>query len=428
MFSPFARRMTSSTRATLVTGCLGLGACSVADGYGPRAIAYNVEATGARSSLSLLNVVRAAYRKPLQFTEVTSITGTASSSGTLAASLPVIGTGSALSPSTTLSGGPSFSVSSLSTQEFYQASEAPIDNQTIGLLLSQGFRPEVVFPLVMADVTIEDASKVTRVRMDVDNAKQFRSSYNYVLQLISAGLTFKPVKSSTQVGPSLTRNEAKDATLSLLRAADPTKEPTLGRIGKEPGFAVKKDATQYVLCFDPTLDVRARRELYGGDSNLFTAPLSATRRVRLVYNNSVSNPEFEIALPPSYRCGQSDKAKKDGPGGASPSGPRFTPRSLQGIYAYLGSLTRIELGLDHPAESIAVPGTEGPFTLFEVKAGGGRGTDTAADFGPETFHVSTDPTGSDASDEVLAIVAVLQALNSKATTLPAPVTTSILVR
>jgi hypothetical protein len=95
----------------------------------------------------LLNVVRASQRRPMQFTGLQSITGAASISGTSTLTAPF---GEAAhrprgssSPdvfglSGTVSGGPSFIVPVLDTQEFYEGILNPISLQIFDLLLGAG--------------------------------------------------------------------------------------------------------------------------------------------------------------------------------------------------------------------------------------------------------------------------------------------------
>src|SRR5215475_10653982 len=55
----------------------GLVACAVIDNYSGRAVDYNREAEQATEQALLLNVVRASLRRPMQFTSLQSITGSA---------------------------------------------------------------------------------------------------------------------------------------------------------------------------------------------------------------------------------------------------------------------------------------------------------------------------------------------------------------
>ena len=61
----------------------GLGGCTIVDQFSSRAVNYNLEAEQAQEQALLLNIVRASLRRPMQFTSLQSITGTASASGTI---------------------------------------------------------------------------------------------------------------------------------------------------------------------------------------------------------------------------------------------------------------------------------------------------------------------------------------------------------
>ena len=57
--------------------------CSIIDNYSWRAVDYNREAEQAQEQVLLLNVVRASLRRPMQFTSLQSITGSANVTGSL---------------------------------------------------------------------------------------------------------------------------------------------------------------------------------------------------------------------------------------------------------------------------------------------------------------------------------------------------------
>src|SRR6202012_63903 len=76
-------RNTFTKAFSVVVICLGLAACAVVDQYSGRAVMYNLQAEQAQEQALLLNVVRASLRRPMQFTGLQSITGTANASGSL---------------------------------------------------------------------------------------------------------------------------------------------------------------------------------------------------------------------------------------------------------------------------------------------------------------------------------------------------------
>src|SRR5262245_13737381 len=96
-----------------------IAGCAAVDQYSGRAVSYNLEAEAALEQGLLLNVVRAVHARPMQFTSVQSISGTASASSTTSLTAPV-GPHSNLTPKTavfsgTVSGGPTFTVPVLDT-------------------------------------------------------------------------------------------------------------------------------------------------------------------------------------------------------------------------------------------------------------------------------------------------------------------------
>ena len=86
----FLRSMSELRSLGLVAamGLIPLGGCAIVDQYGSRAIEYNDQAAASKSSTILLNIMRAAYREPLQFTDLSTVTGLASAQGSLNASIP----------------------------------------------------------------------------------------------------------------------------------------------------------------------------------------------------------------------------------------------------------------------------------------------------------------------------------------------------
>jgi len=126
----------------LLLGFLVLSSCTAVDEFSPRAITYNLAAERAQNQALLMNVARASLRRPMQFTTVQSVTGTASEGGTVQLTLPfgdhTSGNPNILQLIGTANGGPSFAVAVLDTQEFYQGITKPIKGQIIDYLLNEG--------------------------------------------------------------------------------------------------------------------------------------------------------------------------------------------------------------------------------------------------------------------------------------------------
>jgi hypothetical protein len=153
--------------------------CAVVDQYSGRAVVYNLEAEQAQEQSILLNVVRAYLRRPMQFTTVSTITGTASASAgaqyTLPTQIPFRPTtnGSSIAgfpPVPTwqftgsMSGGPAFTVPVLDTQEFYSGIMKPITGQMYDLYLQGNYPHDELFNLFVQRVIMtRDAPECRRV-------------------------------------------------------------------------------------------------------------------------------------------------------------------------------------------------------------------------------------------------------------------------
>jgi hypothetical protein len=165
-FLRLARRLTSAFAAASLAGC------AIVDKYSGRAVVYNIEAEQAQDQGILLNIIRAYLRRPMQFTTVSSITGTATATGSLQYSAPVnipfrpgsIGTSIAQFPAVntwtsggTLSGGPTFTIPVLDTQEFYNGILKPIPAQLWNLYTQQGYAQDLLVNLFVEKIVLRKA-------------------------------------------------------------------------------------------------------------------------------------------------------------------------------------------------------------------------------------------------------------------------------
>jgi hypothetical protein len=182
--------------------------------------------------------------------------------------------------------------------------------------------------------------------------------------------------------------------------------------------------SDYRFCFDP-IRSRDAKELYQ-DSNIVGVLQHAAYPivVPLAFANYAPIPGFTVEIPLKYICGHSEDRS------ASNVDLKFNLRSLEAMYYYLGSLARIELGLTTSEPTpLSYPGEDQkPFFLFNIKRGLPAFGDPSVIYGTESIYVSADPSGSDASAEVMRILADLQAIESKASNFPVPSTISILAR
>src|SRR6185437_15058628 len=155
--------MWGCVRAAVSFLVAALVGCSVVDDFSGRAVDFNLQAEQVQEQTMLLNIVRASLRRPMQFTGLQSITGSASISGNGSLSFPFGPPGhrppKSLSPDVlglggTISGGPTFIVQVLDTQEFYEGILNPISLQVFDYYLEQGFPPEMLFDLFVSKVVV----------------------------------------------------------------------------------------------------------------------------------------------------------------------------------------------------------------------------------------------------------------------------------
>jgi len=183
--------MWGCVRAAVSFLVAALVGCSVVDDFSGRAVDFNLQAEQVQEQTMLLNIVRASLRRPMQFTGLQSITGSASISGNGSLSFPFGPPGhrppKSLSPDVlglggTVSGGPSFIVPVLDTQEFYEGILNPISLQVFDYYLEQGFPPEVLFDLFVSKVVVtwvrENAPPGTGTGPDANCAKSTSNANN----------------------------------------------------------------------------------------------------------------------------------------------------------------------------------------------------------------------------------------------------------
>jgi hypothetical protein len=157
----------SALRSVTVTAlALGLTACTLVDEFSDRALTYNLEAEQAQTKNLLLNVVRASLRRPMEFSTVQTVQGTAAAKGDVSLLIPFghIPGANTLGLSGEVSAGTAqFADSILDTQEFYNGIIQPVAPSFINLLLKQGYPRSLIFYLFASSIEIdlEDGSRLT---------------------------------------------------------------------------------------------------------------------------------------------------------------------------------------------------------------------------------------------------------------------------
>jgi hypothetical protein len=244
------------TGILMLAAALGLAGCAIVDEYSGRAVAYNIEAEQAQDQQLLLNLVRASLRRPMQFTSVSSITGQQSVSGTASVTVPFsnVMTKSGVFGGS-VSGGPTFTVPVLDTQEFYRGILQGIPAELIDLLIHSGYSSELVFNLLIEKIEmtkVDDKecpahTHVTEcefyVLNDVSSDTQIELFHTLVRYLVALGMTTEPRDDPSKPPPannsgadsSGDNSNSKDTSSSSKSSPTPLPVP-------------------YVFCFAPKLN------------------------------------------------------------------------------------------------------------------------------------------------------------------------------
>jgi hypothetical protein len=421
--------------------CIGLpflmGGC-VADLFGDRAASYNQEAATNKDQTILTNIVRASLGRPLQFTDLTTVSGTASQSLSLAGVFPfamhrpsTVGISSTFSPTVTLSGGPTFSVANLSTKEFYSGILTPTELPILSYYLEQGdYIPSLLFSLIISNIIIRGPED-RRIPNNVENFDVFYRSLN---GLLAMGLTAERISKPIAEGPPLIPEEAK--------------EPKL--LGSLASGAAAGNTTLDLKPYDVPSDL-AKKE----DPNLLPAEYK-----RLKDHNQTIYYRLEKKSPsPNSRfCLDRAEVEKNLPGGRLPErfslrhpitirrgdviyvdinernlcgasarvgagvslkvseNVEFQTRSVKEIINYLGDIVRQGVPIMIGITPESKPTTE----LFRASEQPPQGRNISATVDGYTYYIDVSATDKDMSSRVIEILAELIALHNSAKDLPAP--------
>jgi len=277
-----ASRVASITALLSMPGILG---CAVIDNYSWRAVDYNKEAEVAQQQTLLLNIIRASMRRPMQFTSLQTVTGSANVTGSLQgtglqtnqtpfvslfpgttspnstnSALTRIMTGN-LTGNVAMGGTATFTVPVLDTQEFYQGILTPIPLQALDYYLQQGIPAELLFDLFvnrievtrLDDGTCRKFTFVNSVRDDL----QFGQFQTFIDYLVGSGLSAERINSVTPYGPPIPTPSAGPAsaeeTARILDAYSKVSAAGLdirqeGR-GDSARYRVQKKNSVFRLCF-----------------------------------------------------------------------------------------------------------------------------------------------------------------------------------
>ncbi|PAX06418.1 hypothetical protein [Sphingomonas lenta] len=139
----------------LCAAAMPLAGCETFQPTNGAAVQYNRSFARARDEVTVLNVLRASGRQPLQFSTVSTVTGEVRTGVqvTLPFTNVIAGGDDEISPSFGFTNrNPAVTIVPLASKEFVQGLSRPIDPVTVDELIAQGWSREVVLRLVVAGV------------------------------------------------------------------------------------------------------------------------------------------------------------------------------------------------------------------------------------------------------------------------------------
>jgi hypothetical protein len=205
--------------ALATAASLSLGGCSGDVDFSDWVATYNKAVDKTQNQNMLLNMVRAAYNQPLEFTTVSVVRGNGSYTGSLSltGTFPFVNflawarSGATLSttPGISATGGFNFDVASLDNAEFVQGLLTPITTSAINFYVSQGIPRELIFHLMIDRIEISDSNH-TDVYVNDPNSPDYPKFVQAISTMLKLGFTTESSSTMVPVGPPLTAQEAKD--------------------------------------------------------------------------------------------------------------------------------------------------------------------------------------------------------------------------
>jgi hypothetical protein len=273
------------------------------------------------------------------------------------------------------------------------------------------------------------------------------SSYNEFLSaidtLVDDGLTMEPESTDEEIGPALAADKASDPKLlsGILQAMATASSggPSFKfEQNKQGQFQLTKKNNKWRFCFEASVPKPV-------DHTNITSYTPLRERLEPFVLKPVYKPNGEPAISMLVRrdinfvCGAKPTKKNPVSSGAEIqviTNIKFRPRSVEGIFLFLGELTRTQLGLDSgvptPLEDRngrpdkqrnlkPYSPLRGPEYLFSVESRPPSSYgEISATLAGVPYTISIDPSGTDASSQVVQILTDLLALQSSAKNLPAP--------
>lgn len=416
--------------AAAVSAFTLLAGCSTVDHFGGRVVEFNSQMQDTREKLILGNILRSGFDEPLQFSEVSTVSGQGSAQGGLGTVLPLFGPAGTsgarlfqLNPSLQVSGGPQVGVANLNTQEFFNGITTPLTMDQVATYVSNGQSRLSVLMLTVAAIDYDLDGKHYHFAGSPEDPDSFKSLQSVLFSLVNAKLAFERKETVSYVGPALTADEVfgRAVVQQLFRAPSDAKLPTLKHYSMtDPADELARKE----LSADDHARLRGAAEFYRLTNSetktrpCFVAPGGA--QFGYVVDSKgpyiLSTPgigkfndvETHFAFGGDYICSSQDKGDDHGIKKLT-----FTFRSVRGIFTLLGAMARAELAQGKTAFDFGIEGHTSRLFAVERFAG-------APDASPSTATVRITHDANDFSASTIQLLSEFVALNSAAKSFPTP--------
>jgi hypothetical protein len=423
--------------AALMVG-ISVSACGAVDNFEPRALQYNQEAAATKSNTILLNILRAAHRLPLQFTEYTTAVGQSSLNGQISASLPVATIPSnvartfGITPQLAGNAQSQLTIQNLNSQEFYYGLHTPLTQQMMATFLGVGYDPEVVFLLSISSLKRTSAFRTDRLDNDPTDPIKFIRFWDAMKLLLLAGLSFETTQGPARgIGPVLSADEAKQLLPHYIKAtADAAAGGAANSIPelkqKGAAYQLTKSSSVFRICFRKEKLDELRAQPNADVHVTIDGRKTYTLHLQL-RKDRTSVEKFDMKVALTRLCGvplDTPAPKSDG----ILVDWDFEPRSVAAIYNYLGRIVRA--GWTNPEvfqNAYQLPRDYGahPFFLFRVEDGFVPGAVFRASVGSTYSILPDNGYDQNKSTQVISLLTDLWALEVSAKTFPATSTISV---
>lgn len=381
-----------TTRPLIVVAALGLlaGCTSLKTPMTRFALDYNRMIADARNAMVLLNIARAANREPMHFSALSSVEGTLSVGADAGTSADFQSGPNVYGASVNLSGSyqPTFTVVPLNTSDFVNGILAPVSPDAIKLFLSQGWRQEMLAPLLIEKIVCPNGTEISN--SPNQQAVQAFSELRFEQQAPSAAMVAneRPGAKSEDV--------VFDPPLSgrFVLPVDANTAATLLNSKLDQNFTVTQRGLR---------DNRVLLDLVRQEEGQVTIKLGSGLRDDC--GLTVAEAESLRAVPAAARSTGASGAEKEA---------IVYFRSTDGIIYYLGELVRqnVDATISYRANPADPASAMRRMTLFRAERTAHPDDAVRVEHRGTTYALRLDPVGNDRSLTVLTLIDQLIALQT----------------